>query len=216
MPKKEGKRLRPLPPKDTGKLKGKGKEALPGKKKDKLEKKSSQKNAALLGDVSHATKLTKKDKQAQPSTPRHKGTSAPAHGILEKTAYMDGLMVWINHPTLTYPNHKNICTAVTAAVQAKHGNDFLSINHLTDGGPKATIIRVATEAMRRLLTDHHIGAKIEVDRVSHSVQIMVYRGGGNRLFFLSNCKIFSETPETIVTALKTAYDTVGLPWTPVR
>ena len=78
------------------------------------------------------------------------------------------------------------------------------INHLTDGGPKATIIRVATEAIRRLFTDHHIGAKVQVDG---ALQIQAYRGAGNRCFFLSNCKIFSESPGIIVSAIKSAYRT---------
>lgn len=126
-------------------------------------------------------------------------------GILDTSAYMDGLTVWINHSTLQSPNPFEVCEAVLAVAQAKHPNASLLINSVSNGGKHATIIRCATEPVRRLFTDHHLGATLQVDDTNHHLQIQSYRGGGNRLFFLSGCKIHTEAPMLVARAIKAAY-----------
>ena len=120
---------------------------------------------------------------------------------------MDGLTVWVNHPTISNPDLETIFDAVFEAVQARHEGAALQTNHLPNAGPKATIIWCATEAIRRLFTDYHIGANVTIEGTTHHLQIMGYRGGGNKVFILANCKIFAESLNVVARAVQAAYET---------
>lgn len=120
---------------------------------------------------------------------------------------MDGLTVWVNHKSLEAPNVFDVCEAVLKAVQAKHPDASLVLNSVTPRGKHATVIRCATEAVRRLFTDHHVGANFQVDNTTHHLQIQAYRGGENRFFFLSGCKIYPESPTLVARAIESTYGT---------
>lgn len=74
---------------------------------------------------------------------------------------MDGLTVWVNHPTLNHPNPFEVADAVVAAVAQKYSASevpSITLTSVTSGGKAATVLRTSTEAVRKLFTEHHVSA----------------------------------------------------------
>jgi hypothetical protein len=155
------------------------------------------------------------EKSSEPkSAPRQASAPKGASGesrkpALDNAQYMDGLTVWVNHPSIENPNPFDVMEAVMEAVKKAHAssNPFLQLTLVSSGGPKATVLRCATEVIRKLITDHHISAKLVVGETTHHLQVMPFRGGGNTTFYLAETKIYSENPNGVGDAVARAYGT---------
>lgn len=133
---------------------------------------------------------------------------ATNHYSLDTMQYMDGLTVWVNHPTLNHPNPFEVADAVVAAVTQKHSASevpSIVLTSVTSGGKAATVLRTSTEAVRRLFTEHHISAFMVDGQTKHHLQVQAYRGGGNTIFFLSDARIHAESDTKIVAAVRNTY-----------
>lgn len=130
---------------------------------------------------------------------------------LDSSQLMDGLTVWVNHPTLAFPPKLLVAQAVQEAVIEHHQSQSsvtfmqsLEVDSVLSANAKSTVLRVISEHTRKLFTDHRISARLVVDKMSHPLHIQSYREGGNTFFFLSGSGQ-SSMGHVLVEALQRVY-----------
>ena len=113
-----------------------------------------------------------RQKEKQKASKPKPSTESARPKVLETSLYMDGRIIWVNHPTLKSPNSFQVARQMLKAAKAKHGEAApLQISHATAGGNKATVLRCPTEDVRRLFTDYHLSARLITGEITHHLQI---------------------------------------------
>lgn len=82
--------------------------------------------------------------------------------------------------------------------------EFTNVNR---AGWHATVIRTASESIRKQVTDSRLSAKLEFKKVTHHLQIQPYKGGGNTYFTIAPLGPHSGNPSLAVKAVEKAYAT---------
>lgn len=90
---------------------------------------------------------------------------------------------------------------------AAHPKSIIELTNVNRAGKYATVIRCGSEAIRKLVTDHRLSAKLEFKGKTHHLQIQPYKGGGNRYFTVAPLGPFSGNPSLAVAAIEKAYAT---------
>lgn len=74
-------------------------------------------------------------------------------------------------------------------------------------GKYVIIICCGSEAIRKSLTDNHLSVKLEYKNTLHHLNIMPYKGGGNKLFTISVLKPFLGNLSWAIAAVEKVYKT---------
>lgn len=96
---------------------------------------------------------------------------------------------------------------IKEVARAANPQSILEFTIFSRAGWHATAIRTGSEAMRKLVTDNRLSAKLEFKNVMHHLQIQPYKGGGNTYLTIAPLGPFAGNPSLAVKAIERVYGT---------
>lgn len=194
--------------------------APPIKRKDMTQEQRSAQNKAKRAAHKLKKKGGAKDAEKQPAEETEGVVDAAAEAEKQRALnsrydniYQDGLTAWVNHPSLSSEGNDFVYVLVARKVKevakAAHPQSIIEFTNVNRAGWHATVIRCASEAIRKLVTDSRLAAKLDYKEKTHHLQIQPYKGGGNKIFTVSSLGPFSGNPSLAITAIEKAYATTN-------
>lgn len=106
--------------------------------------------------------------------------------------------MWVNHPLLSLEGNNLVYVLVgrrvKEAARTAYPESIIEYTNVNRVGWHATVIRTASEAIRKLVTDSRLSAKLEFKNATHHLQIQPYEGGGNTYFTISPSGPYAGNP----------------------
>lgn len=119
--------------------------------------------------------------------------------------------MWVNHPALSSEGNDLVYALVGRKVKEAARTAFpaasIEFTNVNRAVWHATVIRTASEAIRKQVTESRLSAKLEFKNVTHHLQIQPYKGGGNTYFTIAALGPYAGNPSLAVKAVERAYAT---------
>lgn len=96
---------------------------------------------------------------------------------------------------------------VKEAARTAYPESIIEFTNVNWVGWHAFVIGTASEAIRKLVTDSRLSAKLEFNNATHHLQIQPYKGGGNTYFTISPLGPYAGNPSLAVKAIEKVYST---------
>ena len=114
--------------------------------------------------------------------------------------YKDGLAVWVKLTLLSLEGNNLVYVLVgkrvKEAARTTYPESIIEYTNVNRVGWHATVIRTASEPIRKLVTDSRLSAKLEFKNATYHLQIQPCKGGGNTYFTISPSGPYAGNPSS--------------------